>query len=122
MAEKRKASPRAGPHDGPHDGQRRIKRREMASVERGSKGGSPQAPALPLSQPFTASKPSMSSISSKVTIPGQPNKPLDQSPCPVELLHGPRTAAKTIQIFDHLIAYYQRQIVKTTMAQTSDIF
>ena len=118
MAEKRKATPKADPHDG----QRRIKRKEMASVERESKGESPQAPTLPLSQPLTVSKPSMSSISPKVTIPEQPNKSLDQSPCPVELLHGPRTAAKAIQIFDHLIAYYQRQIVKTTKAQTSDIF
>src|SRR5271170_6386445 len=118
MAEKRKATPKADPHDG----QRRIKRKEMASVERESKGESPQAPTLPLSQPLTVSKPSMSSISPKVTIPEQPSRSLDQSPCPVELLHGPRTAAKAIQIFDHLIAYYQRQMVKTTRAQISDIF
>jgi hypothetical protein len=118
MAEKRKASPKAGPHGG----QRRTKRREMAFVERGSKGVSPQASTLPLSQPIAVSKPSMSSISPRVTIAEQPNKSLDQSPCPVELLHGPRTAAKAIQIFDHLIAYYQRQIVKTTKAQISDIF
>src|SRR5271168_1031095 len=118
MAGKRKASPKAGPHNG----QRRIKRREMASVERGSKGGSPHAPTLPSSQPLTVSKSPMSSISPKVTIPEQPNKSLDLSPCPMELLHGPRTAVKAIQIFDHIIAYYQRQIVTTTKAQTSDIF
>jgi hypothetical protein len=118
MAEKRKASLKAGPRYR----QRKTKRREIASVERGSKGMSPQAPTLPLSQPLAISKPLRGSISPKVTMPEQPNKPLDQSPCPVELLHGPRTAAKAIQIFDHLIAYYQRQIVRTTRAQTSDIF
>jgi hypothetical protein len=75
-----------------------------------------------LGQPLTVSTPSTSSISPKVTIPEQPNNSLDQLPCPLELLHGPRTAAKATQIFDHLIAYYQRQIVKTTKAQTSDIF
>jgi hypothetical protein len=118
MAGKRKASPKAGLHHGQH----RIKRREIAPVERDSKGWSPQAPTLPLSQPLAVSTPSTSSISPKVIMPDQPNKPLDQLPCPVELLHGPRTAAKATQIFDHLIVYYQRQTVKTAKAQTSDIF
>jgi hypothetical protein len=118
MAGKRKASPKAGLHHG----QRRIKRRGIAPVERDSKGWSPQARTLPLSQPLAVSTPSTSSISPKVIMPEQPNKPLDQLPCPVELLHGPRTAAKATQIFDHLIAYYQRQTVKAAKAQTSDIF
>ena len=118
MVGKRKASPKAGLHHG----QRRIKRREIPPVGRDSKGWSPQAPTLALSEPLAVSTPSTSSISPKVIIPEQPNKPLDQLPCPVELLHGPRTAAKATQIFDHLIAYYQRQIVKTPKAQTSDIF
>lgn len=118
MVGKRKASPKAGLHHG----QRRIKRREIAPAERSSKGWSPQAPTLPLSRPLAASTPSTSSISPKVITPEQPNKPLDQLPCPVELLHGPRTAAKATQIFDDLIAYYQRQTVKTAKTQTSDIF
>jgi hypothetical protein len=114
MAGKRKASPKTG--------QRRIKGNETASVERDSKGGSPQAPTLPLSQPLTTSTPSTNSISPEVTIPEQPNESLDQSPCPMELLYDPRTTAKANQTFDHLIAYYQRQVVKMTKAQTSDIF
>src|SRR3954447_10453214 len=101
MVGKRKASPEASPQHG----QRRIKRREMASVEGASRGGSPRASTLPLSQPLTASTPSTSSISPMVTIPEQPNKSLDQLPCPRELLRGPRTAAKATQIFDHLITY-----------------
>src|SRR4051812_47939230 len=117
MVGKRRASPKTGLHNG----QCRIKRREMTSVEGDSKGGSPRPRTLPLSQSLTASTPT-SSISPKVTIPEQPNKSLDQLPCPLELLHGPRTAAKATQIFDHLIAYYQRQIVKTTKAETWNIF
>jgi hypothetical protein len=118
MVRKRKASPKASLH---HE-QRRIKRREMAPFERYSKAQLPQGPTLPLSQPLTASTLSTSATSPKAIIPEQPNKSPDPLLCPVELLHGPRTVAKATQIFDHLTAYYQRQIVTTAKAQASDIF
>ena len=52
----------------------------------------------------------------------QPVESFEQSPCPLELLAGPRSAAKINKIFDNLIAYYQRQVVDATKTGTADIF
>jgi hypothetical protein len=58
----------------------------------------------------------------EVSTPKKSVKSVEQSPCPIELLAGPPNAAKANKIFDHLIAYYQRQMVKATRTETSDIF
>jgi hypothetical protein len=54
--------------------------------------------------------------------PEQSVESAEQSPCPTGLLTSPRDAAKANKILDHLIAYYERQIVKETRTETSDIF
>ena len=65
----------------------------------------------------TVSTPSMVNTLSKQSIDS-----LTQPPCPMELLQGPRNVAKANEILDHLIAYYERQVVKAPKTELSEIF
>ena len=58
----------------------------------------------------------------QISTPEQSTNSLQELPCPMELLQGPRSVTKANEIFDHLLAHYERQMVKTTKADASEIF
>jgi hypothetical protein len=110
MAKKRKASPNAFPHHR----ERRSKRRETPSDSAGSTVSEHLNPS-PVENGATEQY-------GEVGRPEQSAESLDEPPCPMEFLTAPCNAEKSIKIFDHLIAYYQRQVGSATRAGTSHIF